>query len=164
MSTGRTLADSSPELAALGFLRLLWEIHHGLSTFSKRMQRDIGLTGPQRLVLRLLGESPGMTPGELAESLHLDPSTLTGIVRRLQRGRFVRRAVDPLDRRRHLLAVTPRARAATSVRTGTVEERVAGALGALSAREIESTKRGLLLVAKELRIPRPKTRVSRLRQ
>ena len=66
-------------------------------------ERQIGLTGQQRLVLRFLGESPGMTAGDLAQVLHLDPSTLTGIVWRLERGGFVRRAADPHDGRRFLL-------------------------------------------------------------
>ena len=65
-------------------------------------------TGPQRLVIRLLSETPGMTAGELARALHLDPGTLSGIIARLVRDRLIRRAADPHDERRFLLALAPR--------------------------------------------------------
>jgi MarR family transcriptional regulator, organic hydroperoxide resistance regulator len=115
----------------LGFLRLLWQIHHGLQSASKRMERDLGVTGPQRLVVRLLGSSPGMTAGELSELLHLDPGTMSGVVQRLLRERLIRRAADPHDRRRFLLALTSQGRSLSSRREGTVEERVETALATL---------------------------------
>jgi MarR family transcriptional regulator, organic hydroperoxide resistance regulator len=32
----------------LDFMRLLWSIEHGLQRMSKRMESEIGITGPQR--------------------------------------------------------------------------------------------------------------------
>jgi MarR family transcriptional regulator, organic hydroperoxide resistance regulator len=147
----RTLElDRVSERTALSFLRLLWEIHHGLQAASKRMEREIGLTGPQRLVLRILDGSPGMTASQLAELLHLDRSTLTGIVRRLQRGGFVRRAADPHDGRRFLLAVTPKARTAISNLTGTIEQRIESALGTVLASQLAGAEAALAVVAAAL--------------
>ena len=71
----------------LEFMRLLWAIDHGLQTRSKRMAAALGVTGPQRLVIRIVGRFPGVSAGQLARILHLDPSTLTGILRRLERTR-----------------------------------------------------------------------------
>jgi len=88
----------------LEFLRLLWAIDHALQGRSKRMVRELGVTGPQRLVIRVLGHQRQATSGELATLLHLHPSTLSGIVRRLQRSGFVARSVDATDRRRYHLA------------------------------------------------------------
>lgn len=151
----RLLPKGRVQRPALVFLRLLWQIHHGLQAASKQMERAIGVTGPQRLVLRLLAERPGMTASELAELLHLDPSTLTGIVRRLERGGLVRRAADPLDGRRFLLAPTLRARAVIS-RPGTIEERVEAALGVLSTDAVEGAGATLALVAAGLHsVPAP---------
>jgi hypothetical protein len=40
----------------LDFMRLLWSIEHGLQRMSKRMEAELlGITGPHRLVLRLVG-------------------------------------------------------------------------------------------------------------
>src|SRR5260370_41656340 len=68
---------------ALDFLRLLWAIEHGLQRMSKRMEASLGVTGPQRLVLRIVGRFPGLSAGDLAHILPLPPSTITGILQRL---------------------------------------------------------------------------------
>src|ERR1700761_877276 len=79
----------------LEFMRLLWAVDHALQSNSKRMETALGVTGPQRLVIRLVGQRPGISAGELAELLHVHPSTLTGILSRLeQRGAVVRKP-DP---------------------------------------------------------------------
>ena len=67
-------------------MRLLWAVDHGLQRRSKRMAATLGVTGPQRLVIRIVGRFPGISAGRLASILHLHPSTLTGILRRLERG------------------------------------------------------------------------------
>lgn len=66
-------------------MRLLWSIEHGLQRASKRMEAALGVTGPQRLVLRVLDQSPEMTAQGLAQLLHLHPSTVTGILQRLEK-------------------------------------------------------------------------------
>jgi hypothetical protein len=48
-----TTADARELPPTLAFMRLLWAIDHGLRSVSKRMHSSIGLTGPQRLVLRI---------------------------------------------------------------------------------------------------------------
>jgi MarR family transcriptional regulator, organic hydroperoxide resistance regulator len=39
----------------LQFMQLLWAVDHGLQRASKGMLRRLGVTGPQRLALRLIG-------------------------------------------------------------------------------------------------------------
>lgn len=41
-----------------------------------------------------------MTAGDLAARVHLTTGAITGVIDRLERGGFVRRAADPTDRRR----------------------------------------------------------------
>src|SRR5260370_14634723 len=67
---------------ALDFLRLLWAIEHRLQRMSKRMEASLGVTGPPRLVLRIVGRSPGLSAGGLAHLLLLPHSS---IPRTLQR-------------------------------------------------------------------------------
>src|SRR5664279_719632 len=43
----------------LDFMRLIWALDHGLQSLSKRMQATLGLTGPQRVALRVLGRESG---------------------------------------------------------------------------------------------------------
>jgi len=137
----------------LEFLRLLWAIDHALQARSKRMVREMGVTGPQRLVIRMLGDQRSATAGELARLLHLHPSTLTGIVRRLQRSGFVARSVDATDRRRYHLALTARGRAIDRKRTGTVESELAKALSELSSADVAAAENVLEAIGAHLSGP-----------
>jgi DNA-binding MarR family transcriptional regulator len=66
-------------------MQLLGSVAHGLEKTSKRMAGDFGITGPQRLALRVVGLFPGVSAGELAAILRVHPSTLTGVLQRWQR-------------------------------------------------------------------------------
>jgi len=90
----------------LAFMQLLWAVDHGLRSLSKRMHHTLGITGPQRLCLRMLGRTPGAAPSELAAQLHIDRGTLSGILERLVRAGLVRRTADPRDGRRARLELT----------------------------------------------------------
>ena len=94
----------------LDFMRVIWEVSHALERTSRRMESTLGVTGPQRLVIRLVGRFPGIPAGHLARLLHVHPSTLTGIVKRLESQGLVRRRPDPRDRRRSLLGLTDKGR------------------------------------------------------
>jgi hypothetical protein len=63
--------ETGSHVAALGstldFMRLLWAMDHGLQRRSKRMEVEIGVTGMQRVVIRLIGRFPNVTAGRLAE-------------------------------------------------------------------------------------------------
>ena len=104
----------------LEFMRSLWALDHQLQSASKRMEAGAGVTGPQRLVLRIVGRFPGISAGEVSQILHLHPSTLTGILRRLSDHGLIERRADPSDARRALLHLTARGRGIDGVRTGTV--------------------------------------------
>src|SRR5438045_6605311 len=84
----------------LDFMRLLWSIEHGLQRMSKRMEGELGITGPQRLVLRVVGQFPNLSASELADIVRLHPSTITGILQRLVARGFLQRQSDPSDSRR----------------------------------------------------------------
>jgi DNA-binding MarR family transcriptional regulator len=64
----------------------------------------LGLTHPQYLVMLALWERDCRSLRDLAETLALDPGTLSPLVKRLEAAGLVRRARDPQDER--LLAVT----------------------------------------------------------
>ena len=118
-------AALSPELE---FMRLLWAVEHGLQKTSKRMARQIGLTGPQRLALRMIGQFPGIAPGELAHLLRLHPSTITGVLDRLERRALIERQAHAADARRSHLFVTRSGRRMNRPIPGTVEEAIKGLL------------------------------------
>jgi DNA-binding MarR family transcriptional regulator len=134
----------------LQFMQLLWAVVHGLDKTSKRMTGEIGVTGPQRLVLRVVGLFPGVSAGDLATILHVHPSILTGVLQRLVAQRLLARLEDPRDRRRAVLYLTARGGRANAVGRGTVEAAVAEALAGVNARDRAATRRVLERLARHL--------------
>ncbi|HYS08550.1 MAG TPA: MarR family transcriptional regulator [Myxococcales bacterium] len=117
-------AKGPPLGAVLDFMRLLWAVDHALQSTSKRMESTFGLTGPQRLVVRIVGRFPGIAAGRIAGILHVHPSTLTGVLRRLESRGVLQRRPDPRDARRALFMLTNKGRKLDTIRTGTVEQAV----------------------------------------
>ncbi|MFO0712942.1 MAG: MarR family transcriptional regulator [Sandaracinus sp.] len=105
----------------LDLMRLLLHVSHGIERVSMRMESSLGVTAQQRLVVRVVGRHPGITPGRLAAHLHLDPGTISALVRRLERKGLVRRSRDPRDGRRVTLGLTPTGRELDHLQPGTVE-------------------------------------------
>jgi DNA-binding MarR family transcriptional regulator len=124
----------------LDFMRLIWAVDQALQRTSKQMHRTLGVTGPQRLVLRIVGRYPGLSAGDLARLLHVHPSTLTGILARLERSRLIARTIDRRDARRSLLWLTTKGKRFDVAIEGTVEAAVARALANLTQRDLEATR------------------------
>jgi DNA-binding MarR family transcriptional regulator len=131
-------------------MRLLWAIDHGLRSLSKQMQARLGLTGPQRLVLRILGKFAPITPSEVADLLHLDRGTLTGILERLSAQQLLVRTPSQEDGRRVVLDLTSRGRLLDRETSGTVEASVRRVLASMPREKIDAAKEVLEAVAREL--------------
>lgn len=134
----------------LSFLRIIWALDHGLQRTSKRMAAELGLTGPQRMVVRLLGRFPGASASEIAQVLHLHPSTITGVLQRLEERGVLRRRRDARDSRRSQLFLTRAGRRLDVPTQGTVEAAVERALAGFSAKETRSARDVLTAVAARL--------------
>ena len=120
----------------LSFMRALWGVNHGLESTSKRMKSAFGVTGPERMVIRLVGRYPGIASGELARILRVHPSTLTGLLKRLAARGLVSRKTDSTDARRALFTLTAKGGTVDKQRRGTVEAAVTVALGSLPQRDV----------------------------
>ena len=125
---------------ALEFMRLLWSIEHALQSASKRMENSLGVTGPQRLVLKIVTAYPGVSPQEVARIVRLHPSTITGILQRLVRKHLLVRERDRRDGRRIRLRARPQARQFTDMTTGTIEAAVRHVLSRMPSRRIQETR------------------------
>jgi DNA-binding MarR family transcriptional regulator len=131
-------APQYPLGPALGFLQRIWQLNHALEQLSSRMEKRLGVTAQQRLILRCVGKYPGLTAGQLAALLHVDPGTVSASLNRLEGRGLVARGRDPKDRRRASLGLTAKGRALDRPAEGTVEAAVERLLEATPARDIES--------------------------
>ena len=151
MKTALTRMERSQVLGeTLQFMQRLWDLVHALEVQSRRMAATLGVTGPQRLVIRVIGRVPGITAGDLAEILGLHPSTITGILKRLEAQALLARKTDPEDRRRVRFRLTPKGRRIDLKRKGTVEAAVRRALGRADTSARKQATRMLELLTLEL--------------
>ena len=137
---------------ALDFMRVLWALEQGLQAVSQQMSSTLGVTWPQRLVIRVVGLLPGITPGELAEILHVSPSSLSSVLMRLARPGALERRADPADRRKVRLYLTREGKRLDGLQRGTVEATIHRALGELSPEQVRSAQQVLATLARQLEI------------
>ena len=134
----------------LDFMRLLWSIEHGLERMSKKMENELGITGPQRLVLRVVGRFPGLSASELAHIVRLHPSTITGILQRLVAGGWLERRKDPADTRRVQLRLKPHAVPYTKTTRGTIERAVRKTLNKAGRAKVNAARDVLTEIDRQL--------------
>jgi MarR family transcriptional regulator, organic hydroperoxide resistance regulator len=142
-----------PHGETLRFMQRLWKLVHALDVRSKRMAKTLGVTGPQRLVIRVVGQTSMIGARDIAATLDIHPSTLTGVLARLEAGGLLVRKVDPSDRRRAQFRLTSAGRAVDRERKGTVEAAVRRALGRADAGTIGRTNVMFELLVVELSRP-----------
>jgi DNA-binding MarR family transcriptional regulator len=137
----------------LDFLRVIWSVDHGLHRASKRAKVELGVTGPQLLVLCIVGRFPGLPAGQLARLLHVHPSTLSGVLKRLEKKSLLRRRNDPRDRRRALLGLTSKGRALDLERPGPAEAAVRKTLARVPHKKVAAAREVLEALAQALGEP-----------
>ena len=123
---------------ALDFLRRLWRLDQALERLSSHMEQRLGITAQQRLIVRCVGQFPGMTAGQLAGLLHVDPGTISAALRRLEAKDLVARRKDPRDSRRVALGLTARGRALDVPTPDTVEDAAEELLATTQTRDLEN--------------------------
>lgn len=67
---------------------------------SKQLNKDVGLTGPQLLIMQDLGKQPGIMVRQIADNINLSPATVTSILDRLETKQLVQRIRSTEDKRR----------------------------------------------------------------
>ena len=121
---------------ALEFLQRLWRVNHTLEKLSSAMERKLGVTAQQRVLVRCVGKYPGIGAGQLATVLHVDPGTVSAALRRLERKGLIERRRSTLDSRRISLGLTRNGRAVDASSEGTVEQIAVELLSASSSQQI----------------------------
>lgn len=86
-------------------------------------------------LLQTLADSTGTRVGDLAERLHLAPSTVSGLISQMLAAGLVQRDTDPDDRRAAVVILTPAGTEQLAAWEAANETRVADALSRLSVEE-----------------------------
>jgi MarR family transcriptional regulator, organic hydroperoxide resistance regulator len=149
-SEGRPGEQQLPLGRTLGFMQLVWTLSHALHSMSRKTENVLGITGPQRLVLRVVGGQSGISAGALAEVLRLHPSTITGLVRRLEERGLLVREHDAEDARVVRLTLTPAGARLNGRHASTVEAAARRALKRMDPRTMAAAEEALAVLVEEL--------------
>jgi DNA-binding MarR family transcriptional regulator len=123
------------------------------------MERELGVSAQQRLMLRCVGKFPGITAGQLASLLHVDAGTVSATLRRLENKGLLERRRTSQDRRRVSLGLTARGQRVTEPQERTVEHALDCLVEQISGDELYAARRALDALAEllesELEAPEP---------
>ncbi len=112
--------------------------------YSRRVTGEFGLTVPQLVSLRAIEQAGAITLRDLAAEVYLTPSTLVGIVDRLEAKGLIRRKRDAEDRRKVFLHATAAGRALLRDTPSPLQDRLAAAL-----RDLPELERSTLALSLE---------------
>ncbi|MEE8672314.1 MAG: MarR family transcriptional regulator [Heyndrickxia faecalis] len=87
-------------------LQSLFRLNKAILSLAEKEAEQHGLTAMQMFALKAIALHPNMRLNELAESLYLTNSTVSGIVDRLVQQEFVNRVSSKEDRRAVVLCLT----------------------------------------------------------
>jgi DNA-binding MarR family transcriptional regulator len=87
------------EIAITEIMQSLRRIIKSLQDYSQKVNSYFGITGPQLWVLKAISQSGSLSLGDLSKRMYLHPSTLTGVVDRLEKKGYVLRDRSDVDRR-----------------------------------------------------------------
>ena len=102
------MSSKPRSLAVQALLEQARALSSDFDRLSQTVAERVGLNQTDLVAMDLVSRDQGVTAGQLAERLQLTTGAITGLVDRLERAGFARRAGDPKDRRRVLVVPTPK--------------------------------------------------------
>lgn len=102
---------------------------------SKKLSASHSVTGPQLACLVTIDDNQPVTATQIAKNVHLSPSTVVGVLDRLEEKGFVRRERDRNDRRRIQLYITDEGSKLAQSAPSPLQDKLTGAFSTLSESE-----------------------------
>lgn len=121
-------------------LRRVFKVVH---RYSKRAEKVGGLTGPQVWAMKVLAESAPIRVTDLSRRMYLHPSTVVGILDRLEQHAQVKRTRSEKDHRVVTVSLTAKGRETASKIPRIAQGLLLKGLKELSDGELQTTSEGL---------------------
>ncbi len=112
------IGDAAPLRSEEWLCLALYTASRAMTSRYRPALAQLGLTYPQYLVMTALWEGGPCTVGRLGARLHLDSSTLSPLLKRLDGMGLITRTRDSRDERTVNVGPTPRGQALRSIATG----------------------------------------------
>lgn len=130
-SAGEPTSAPRQDQHHLRILTAIRRIIRSVEIYSRRLAMGHGITAPQLVCLGRVVESGGLSLKDLASQVHLSPSTMVGIVDRLEAKGLVQRERSRADRRLVLITATSAGRQMVSDAPSPLQDALATALDEL---------------------------------
>lgn len=127
----------------LSILQSLRRIMRAVDIYSRKLTSMHGITTPQLICLLTVKEMGPMTSIAIANEMHISPSTLVGILDRLEAKKLIERERATKDRRRVYITTTARGREVADTAPSPLQDRLVEGLDGLSERELKKMSASL---------------------
>lgn len=121
-------------------LRALRRITRAIDLHSRHLSTTYGLTGPQLVCLRVIGDHGPVSPSQLAREVALSQATITGILDRLASRGLITRSRISADRRVVSVSITENGLSLIKAAPSPLQERFLKGFSALSGEERASIR------------------------
>lgn len=141
----------------LHVLKSLRRIIRALDLYSRRLKGSYGLTVPQLVCLSVIAKDGPISSIALSQQVQLSPSTIVGILDRLQKMELVKRVRSVTDRRLVIITASERGEEVVNGAPSPLQDSLTIALKNLPATEQETIARSLgrvveLMQAQDIRV------------
>ena len=126
-----------------GIVQGLRRIVKALHTYSREVDRQFGLTGPQLWALKTLLREGPLSTGQLAEALAVHQSSISLLLVRLEKRGMVRRVRDGRDRRVTRVELSPKGANLAGRAPEAAQGRLLHGLDAMSNAEVQKLRRAV---------------------
>lgn len=140
---GDSLSDNLRPPYELLVLKSLRRIIRALDLYSRKLKSVYGLTVPQLVCLSAIAKEGPMSSIELSQQAQLSPSTIVGILDRLQKMGLITRERSVTDRRLVMLTTTDRGKEVVAGAPSPLQDSLTRGLQDLPPSEQEAIARSL---------------------
>ena len=119
-------------------MQSLRRIFKALHDYSREVSDNFGITAPQLWALKTISQNGSLSQGELSENMYLHPSTITGLVDRLDKKGYAERDRNQKDRRVVNVRLTPKGKALVKKAPNPIQGKMIYGLRNLKKKELNS--------------------------
>jgi MarR family transcriptional regulator, organic hydroperoxide resistance regulator len=142
----------APSAAISEIMQSLRRIFKSIQDYSQEVSKKFGITGPQLWALKTISLNGSLSLGELSQKMYLHPSTISGVVDRLEKKKYVQRDRGKEDRRVVQVRLTPAGKALARRAPNPIQGRMVYGLGKLKRDQLGSIYEALERLVKIMEV------------
>jgi len=125
-------------VAISGIMQALRRIFKAIQDYSQEVSHKFGITGPQLWALKTLSTNGSLPLGQLSKMMYLHPSTITGVVDRLEKKGYVVRDRVHKDRRVVMVQLTSKGKKIVGKAPNPIQGKMVYGLSRLQQKNLNS--------------------------